>query len=178
MRNQFKTWIIILAALVFVLLVLNLQTAQDTVGVTPLLSGDARNARALGEYALRQYDDRGWKAETVNAVKPPAGPSPVKPAVIKTPPPVKVIPAPKAETGKGDFTIQSLSFRNKTTADAELQQAVAAGLPAYLATVDQGAKGVLYRLCIGSFATKAAAEQFLPKAKKKYPGSFIVMRKK
>ncbi len=77
------------------------------------------------------------------------------------------------------FTIQAASFKDKVKAELSLAGMKAAGYQAYMAATDLKEKGTWYRIYIGSFTSKAQADQFLTELKQKptYKDSFVITTK-
>jgi DedD protein len=97
---------------------------------------------------------------TAPLTSPPPPAKPVKPARVDksdTPRPeaAPAVEAPK--TGSG-FTVQVGAYKAKEPADAMRVKLAAAGLEAYVAQIDASA-GVRFRVRVGSFATRAAAQE-------------------
>jgi len=175
MKNQWNIWIWVLAALVVILLIMNISASKNSVTLTANGPSVQTTADEGTEFLLMDEP----------IVETPAAPTSkaqktVAPAAVVSAGPVKAATpvVTSASLPKGLFTIQAASFKEQKYAEAELQRALAAGLPAYLASSDLGAKGVHFRVYVGKFATKAEADQLLPKTRQIYPGSFILILKK
>jgi DedD protein len=119
------------------------------------LGGD-RSARPMEPApTLTFYQDL-----TAPLTSPPPPAKPAKAARVDksdTPRPeaAPAVEAPK--TGSG-FTVQVGAYKAKEPADAMRVKLAAAGLEAYVAQIDASA-GVRFRVRVGSFATRAAAQE-------------------
>ena len=83
----------------------------------------------------------------------------------------------RAEFNNPAFTIQVASAKDKEAAERQLKTVQAAGHPAYLVRKDLGDKGVWYRIYVGQFNSKSAANEYLSKVKGTYRDSFIISPK-
>lgn len=112
-----------------------------------------------------------------------AAPAPVPSETLASTAPA---PAPAAEPApaptvtdpaKNPFTIQVASYKDQATAEAGLKKVQSSGHPAYVARADLGPKGTYYRIYVGSFPTKSAADSYLTKVKRDFKDSFIISTK-
>ena len=62
---------------------------------------------------------------------------------------------------KESFAVQVNSFKDKARADVQLEKLKAKGLKAYVMGSDLGARGIWYRVRVGSFATETEARAAL-----------------
>lgn len=96
-------------------------------------------------------------AETTK--KAPERPAP-KAEAPKTPErTAKKEPAPKAETSKVRYTIQVGSYEDKAMAEDEVRNMKQRGYAAFIVASDIPDKGTWYRVRVGSFSNKSAAEK-------------------
>jgi cell division septation protein DedD len=85
-----------------------------------------------------------------------------------------MVEEPKASIVKAAFAIQVFSFKDKERADVSLKQLKDKGFPAYVMMSDLGARGIFYRVRVGSFATEGEAEKALVNVVKDFKSGIIV----
>ncbi|MEI8011403.1 MAG: SPOR domain-containing protein [Candidatus Omnitrophota bacterium] len=101
------------------------------------------------------------------AVPAAAAPKGIKPihqpdAAVKTPaahPASGLVNVPKAAKAHDAYAVQVASFKDKVRADVVLKQLKDKGYSAYVMMSDLGARGVFYRVRVGSFATEEEAKK-------------------
>jgi cell division septation protein DedD len=135
---------------------------------------------ALGKARADSADDSGRREEREakrpadDRVVPPAP----KPATIAAPkPPARAASGPPAPPPKqlGAFTVQLGASQDRVDAQRLEDRARSAGLRPYLVEVDLGPKGIWYRVRVGAFASREAAERFRKDVERELRGSAIVM---
>ncbi len=89
----------------------------------------------------------------------------VKPAIVEAP---KVIPSSLS------FAVQVYSFKDKARADAALEKLKAKGYKAYVMISDLGARGIWYRVRVGSFANEVEAKDSLDAIIAEFKSGIIV----
>ncbi|MEI6438092.1 MAG: SPOR domain-containing protein [Candidatus Omnitrophota bacterium] len=82
-------------------------------------------------------------------------------AVSAMKPASSVVAAPHMMAPKASFAIQVYSFKDKARADAALEKLKAKGNKAYVMVSDLGARGVWYRVRVGSFTSEDEARAAL-----------------
>jgi cell division septation protein DedD len=151
------------------------------------LSAAANPAPAAGQVATGSAradsaDDSGRREE--REAKKPADarvvvvPAP-KPATIAAPKPparaasgLPLAPPPKQI---GAFTVQLGASQDRVDAQRLEDRARSAGLRPYLVEVDLGPKGIWYRVRVGAFGSREAAERYRKDVERELRGSAIVM---
>jgi cell division septation protein DedD len=105
-------------------------------------------------------------------IAPLAEAAPAAPEAVEVAPPVASVPAEAepspqfAFSGDGQFLVQVAAFRSEAAADDAWRKAAAAepslyrGAAKHIQKADLGAKGVFYRLRIGTFAERSEAAAF------------------
>jgi len=83
----------------------------------------------------------------------------------------------KPDFSEVPYTIQVLSSKKKESAETALKKIKDAGYPAYIQETEIPDRGTWYRIYIGSFRTKAQADEYLTKVRKDYEGSFVISPK-
>lgn len=181
MRNNWTVWIIVLGVVAVILFVFNFQAKKDMVPVNHILpEGEVGQSTPIEYEFVDQAAEDAQLAiqETASGV---AATSPVTTkgkAVGQTGVSTVKSPTAKSQGGpdlaKGKFTIQVTAAKNKAGVEAELKKLVQRGYPAYLVTKDLGEKGIWHRIYVGSFSTKAEADQYLAKIKATHKNAFVV----
>lgn len=91
--------------------------------------------------------------------KPAPKPEPVaKQESVATPAPTPESPSPAPPDGKGRFTIQVASFKDTQSADKLVGELRGKGYPAYQLRTDVPEKGVWFRVRVGAYESRPAAE--------------------
>jgi len=112
-------------------------------------------------------------AETATAQKTERT-EPAKPAATPAEKRKASTPA-RAEKEKKPYAVQITAIRDAEKARTIVNQLKKSGLEAHIAKVDVKGQGVLYRILVGRFDTRAEALKYLTdkKIKDDYPGSFV-----
>ena len=93
-------------------------------------------------------------------------------AAVKVQP--AIVEAPKVITSRESFAIQVYSFKDKVRADAALEKLKAKGYKAYVMVSDLGARGIWYRVRVGSFTNEAEAKGVLETIVAEFKSGIIV----
>lgn len=126
----------------------------------------------LGFYKALKEGQKPVKRTPRKKVQPKAAPTPAKsPAPAKPAEKPKVqpkqakqlSPKPKAAETKGRFTIQVAAVRQMDSAEKLVADLKKKGYPAYQVSVKVPEKGVWYRVRVGAYDRKGAADQMLKK---------------
>jgi cell division septation protein DedD len=125
----------------------------------------------------------GTPAEPPRA--PPATVAPAKPVTIPPPPkPLEVAPAAEKEKPVvltpppkhlGDYTVQVGASQDRAEAGRIEQRARAAGLKPYAVEADLGKKGIWYRVRVGAFKDKEAADRYRKDVQRELRSAAVVM---
>ncbi len=120
--------------------------------------------------------------EDVLADKTPPAAAPIKQqhtledqaavAAVKAKP--AIVEAPKVITSRESYAIQVYSFKDKTRADAALDKLKSKGYKAYVMVSDLGARGIWYRVRVGSFSTETDARNVLDPIISEFKSGIIV----
>jgi DedD protein len=140
--------------------------AQVSIGSARAASADD-SARGEERGAKKPADDRvlvvpAPKPATIAAPKPPARAASALPLA---PPPKQL----------GAFTVQLGASQDRADAQRLEDRARSAGLRPYLVEVDLGAKGIWYRVRVGAFGSREAAERYRKDVERELRASAIVM---
>jgi len=199
MKNQWPLWLFMMGVAIIVLFAFNYQSGKDVVPLSEIFPEEDFEKLPDIEYEFADDDTApagGIPAESstessqppVTVVKgpKPAGTPAASPAVSVAPPETQMAAPPQepeaapvaAEPGQGKYTIQVASYRDQATAEQGLKKVQSSGHSnAYVARADLGPKGTYYRIYVGSFATKGAADSYLTKVKRDFKDSFIISMK-
>lgn len=82
-------------------------------------------------------------------------------AIALAKPVPSIVQEPRVLSPKESFAVQVYSFKDKARADAALAKLKAKGFKAYVMVSDLGARGVWYRVRVGSFAAEDEARAAL-----------------
>jgi len=140
----------------------------------------------LGFYEKLKESDS--KEPAMVAIKPPANAKAAKPKPSKNrtkqpdkslqatskPSTVKKLSTAKAPFAKGSFTIQVASTKDEASADKLVVKLRMKGYPAYQSRAAIPDKGIWYRVRVGPYAKRAAAEPILKRLKSEKMDGFIV----
>jgi cell division septation protein DedD len=134
----------------------------------------------IGKHLVAQA---GTPAEPPRA--PPATVAPAKPVTIPPPPkPLEVAPAAEKEKPVvltpppkhlGDYTVQVGASQDRAEAGRIEQRARAAGLKPYVVEADLGKKGIWYRVRVGAFKDKEAADRYRKDVQRELRSAAVVM---
>ena len=185
MKNTWLVWTGVIAVIVIVFSVVNVQKKKDKVPLseifpeeevvpmdidyefvdTPVEEQQAQEAPAEAEKVVQ---DVAPTQETMKKPAPASASSLVEPSSpVKSPAMI------------GPYSIQVASFKDKSRADRVVRDVKAMGLsPVYVEARDLGAKGVWHRVYVGRFVSKSAAAPTVKKLKSKYKSCFVVKKKK
>lgn len=181
MRNNWTVWIIVLGVVAVILFVFNFQAKKDMVPVNHILpEGEVGQSTPIEYEFVDQAAEDAQLAiqETASGVAATSGVTAKAKAVGQ--PGVSTVKSPTAKApggsdlAKGKYTIQVMAAKNKVGIEAEVKKMSQQGHPAYMVTKDLGEKGVWYRIYVGSFSTKAEADQYLAKIKAAHKNAFVV----
>ncbi len=140
----------------------------------------------LGFYEKLKESDSKEPAMVV--IKPPANAKSAKPnpgkdqaklpdksvQATSTPSTAKKLSTAKAETVTGSFTIQVASTKDEASADKLVVKLRMNGYPAYQSRAEIPDKGIWYRVKVGPYAKRDAAEPILKRLKSEKMDGFIV----
>lgn len=144
---------------------------------------EARRAEAARREAERRAEEAARKAET-EAAAAHTTEQPAAAAVARAEAPEPAAPAPdepkreaQAGAGAGEggaFTVQVGAMPNRAEADALVAQLRSRGLSPYVVEADIPGKGHFYRVRIGRFPTREAAQRYLADLKREAElGGFV-----
>jgi len=182
MKNQWPFWLFVVGIIVVVIISMSYQGRRNTVSLGDIFPEDdaALDYEYVSGPAVQEAGNDLVPVEERAEVRPPAErtreyadvSSQAAPSVA----PVAQTPSPQPAVSKnGGYTIQILSSKDQAAAQQALKKANEQGLTgAYLYPADLGARGIWYRIYVGSFQTKAEADQALAAMdKSRYAGAFI-----
>jgi cell division septation protein DedD len=95
-------------------------------------------------------------------------------AVAAVKPAPAVVMPPQVSVDKASYAVQVYSFKDKARADAALEKLKAKGHKAYVMSSDLGARGVWYRVRVGSFVTEDEARAALESITTEFKSGIIV----
>ncbi|MBF0594231.1 MAG: SPOR domain-containing protein [Candidatus Omnitrophica bacterium] len=95
-------------------------------------------------------------------------------AVAAVKPTPAVVLAPQVLAPKESYAIQVYSFKDKTRADTALEKLKAKGHKAYVMVSDLGARGIWYRVRVGSFTNEDEAKKELETVTNEFKSGIIV----
>jgi cell division septation protein DedD len=153
MAAKNETWLIVVIVLiagVLIALSLTKNKSNDQAAAPVTVTATAVNA-------IKQ-DHNAADMEKIAATKPVS-------AVVEVPQPVIT---------KEAFAVQVFSFKDKARADAALKMIKEKGYPGYIMMSDLGARGVFYRVRVGSFATEEQARKNLEAVTRDFKSGIIV----
>ena|SRR5437588_91270 len=159
------------------------QMGAVAVGGLLLLGGVFALGLVIGKHLVAQA---GTPADSPGAQPtPPAAVAPAKPVTIPPPPkPLEVAPAPEKEKpvvltpppkDRGDYTVQVGASQDRAEAARIEQRARAAGLKPYVVEADLGKKGTWYRVRVGAFKDKDAADRYRKDVQRELRSAAVVM---
>ena len=132
----------------------SLHVAPETSGHLAALDAQARKDRPPASLPPR------------TAVETTLVPSPQRAGTV-VPPPPRVVPTPSPAVAlspppreAGDYTVQIGATQERTEAARLETRARSAGLKAYVVEANLGARGAWYRVRVGAFGDKEAANRF------------------
>ena len=139
-------------------------------------------AAVFGVMSFTKDKAHSDKAAAVDVLADKAKPVGIKPAhsvedqaaVAAVKPTSSVVMAPHLLAAKESLAIQIYSFKDKARADAALEKLKAKGYKAYIMVSDLGARGVWYRVRVGSFATEEEARAVLDAVTTDFKSGIIV----
>ncbi len=141
-------------------------------GREPAKSGDTEEKKPEGEVKTAQAA-REEPVGDAPSEMPPLQPVTETPARLReTPPPVK------AAAVKGKYTIQVGSYQSEEEAQSAIARWKGKGYESYLTVGDIPNKGTWYRVRIGGFGDRAAAEEFLEEFRSKERTNALVVLSK
>lgn len=189
MKNQWPFWLFVVGIIVVVAISMSYQGRRNTVSLGDIFpeEDEALDYEYVSGPASLEEEDASGSSDETAAVAPQAESpqnlaTPAEPARSADVQPVTATPSSSvasvsvaAESKAGVYTIQILSSKDQTAAQQALKKAKERGLTgAYLYPADLGAKGIWYRIYVGSFQTKAQADQALAAMdQSRYAGAFI-----
>ena len=153
MAAKNETWLIVVIVLIAGVLIA-LSLTKNKSGEQP----PAPLAAMAPTVNMIKQDHEAADMPTIAAVKPVS-------AVVEMPKPV---------AAKEGFAVQVFSFKDKNRADAALKMLKEKGYPAYVMMSDLGARGVFYRVRVGSFATEEEARKNLEAVIRDFKSGIIV----
>ncbi|MCA1829596.1 MAG: SPOR domain-containing protein [Myxococcales bacterium] len=126
-------------------------------------------------------NEKAKESEKARGRAPTVVPAPRPATVVPAPPPAlqvaSAVPvsltAPPRDVG--DFTVQIGASPDRAEAQRMENKARAAGLKPYAVEADLGAKGTWYRVRVGAFKDKAAANRFRTDVERELRGPAVVM---
>lgn len=143
-------------------------------------------ARTVGTSPVAPAIPPGGTASDIAPAAPEAPPAPesepAPPPASQAAPEPEPVPEQTAKAVTGDWRVQLGASRDEKRARAALERIVKAntdllgGLPTDIRRADLGAKGVFYRMRIGSFADRAGADFLCNKLKDRKVTCAIVKR--
>ena len=136
----------------------------------PELAAPARPGDAAGEPSQTAKPKRSLKAATRNTPPPAAAVKP--PPAAKTQPPA----APPPRVAEGELTIQVASLKDPADAARLVRTLQAKGFPAYRTTGQIPGKGTWYRVRVGAFKDRGAAQGVLERLKREKFSGLVVSR--
>ncbi|MGE5808374.1 MAG: SPOR domain-containing protein, partial [Nitrospirota bacterium] len=87
----------------------------------------------------------------------------------------KEVPAKQTASLKQRYTVQISSHREKQTADLEMKKMKRQGFAAFIVSSELPDKGIWYRVRVGSYTSKAAAERLQKEVRAKAGISSVVV---
>ncbi|MBF0387165.1 MAG: SPOR domain-containing protein [Candidatus Omnitrophica bacterium] len=147
-------------------LIVLLVVVAAVFGVMSFSKDKAQPAKVSAQDVLA---DKAEPAAVVKKDNAPVTMSGIKPAhseadqaaVAAVKPASSVVMAPRVLAAKESFAVQVYSFKDKARADAALEKLKAKGHKAYIMVSDLGARGVWYRVRVGSFGAEDEAKAAL-----------------
>jgi len=137
-----------------------------------------KTASAEGTTGRKQADDPPKERETAirngkkNTAPEPAGMK----AVRKTPvPQKKEVPVKQTASSKLRYVVQLSSHQERQTADLEVKKMKHHGFAAFIVSSERPGKGTWYRVRVGSFTNKEAADKLQKEVRAKAGVSSIVV---
>lgn len=126
-------------------------------------------AAVFGVMSFTKDKGRSDKASVQDVLADKAQTAGIKPAhseadqaaVAAVKPSPSVVMAPHVVEGKTSLAVQIYSFKDQARADAALAKLKDKGFKAYIMVSDLGARGVWYRVRVGSFGTEDEARAAL-----------------
>ncbi|MBF0569372.1 MAG: SPOR domain-containing protein [Candidatus Omnitrophica bacterium] len=95
-------------------------------------------------------------------------------AIGQTKPQPAVIMAPQQVTPRDTYAIQVYSFKDKARAEAALDKLKAKNYKAYIMVSDLGARGVWYRVRVGTFTSEDEAKKIFDSVANDFKSGIIV----
>ncbi|MBF0330716.1 MAG: SPOR domain-containing protein [Candidatus Omnitrophica bacterium] len=115
----------------------------------------------------------GVTVSVVNSIKKDHDASDME-KIAATKPVSAVVEMSPAVPLKQAFAVQVFSFKDKVRADAALKMIKEKGYPCYIMMSDLGARGIFYRVRVGSFASEEEARKNLESVVKDFKSGIIV----
>ena len=164
------------------------RTGGATSPIAPVVLANSAHA-ASGPVSPDEVDDDADVPEDAAGKKAAQALAAAKGVMVVPAPVVARMPAPGASAkiastlplgpppkDLGAFTVQLGASQNRGDAQRLEARGQAAGLRPYLIEANLGAKGVWYRVRVGAFATRDAAERFRKDAERELGGNAVVMQ--
>ena len=155
LKEMWPIWVIVVVAAVFIILALRKEKAAQPEA--PAQDVIAENS-GTGSSDTGIKPRHGEDAVTDNAMKPHS-------AIVV--PPQQVVP-------KDAFAIQVYSFKDKNRADMALEKLRQKGYKAYIMISDLGARGLWYRVRVGTFPNEQEAQKALESITNDFKSGIIV----
>ncbi len=139
-------------------------------------------AVVLGVLAFTKEQPRSVTVTSQDMLSETISSSGVKPAhseadqaaVAAVKPVSSIVLPPQVLNSRDSFAIQVYSFKDKARAAAALEKLKAKGLQSYVMESDLGARGVWYRVRVGSFSTEEEARKVLEVVINEFKNGIIV----
>ena len=137
-----------------------------------------KSTSAEGTTGRKQADDQPKERETAariakkNAVPDPAGMNSVRKTAE---PQKKEVPVKVAASSKLRYVVQISSHQERQTADLEVKKMKHHGFAAFIVSSELPGKGTWYRVRVGSFTNKEAADKLQKEVRAKAGGSPMVV---
>lgn len=197
MKNNWLIIVFIVGVIVTVFVAFNYQGGRDTVSLNEIFPDEGDYDVDIEYEFVDQKNQEQRQVDTIVAdqqetvVIEKVLPVEVKPQVVKSEPAVvpekkvvvpevkkTVVQASSSAKTLSAYAIQVSSHKSMAKADAMVVKLKAKGFDAYSKMRNLGEKGIWYRVYVGRFSTKQAAQNKLPSVKAIYPNSFVISPKK
>jgi len=155
-RVVWPIWILVIVAIVFVVL---------------SFTKEKRSGPAVDVLADKPAASTGQPQES--SIKPAH--SRADQAAVATVRPVEAVVMPLQQISpKETLAVQVYSFKDKSRADAALQKLKDKGYKTYILVSDLGARGIWYRVRVGTFASEEEARKTLESIAQEFKSGIIV----
>jgi cell division septation protein DedD len=187
-KNQWVFWTIAVGAVIITLIAFNYQGEKKEVVPLSEIFPDEGMENVEYEFVTEDEPVEPAPAVTGETAEIPAVPAPQSAGQMaassmqtpfssttktaNTPTAAQTVETAKKATG-AFYTIQALSSKSKDSTEKALEKAKANGFTDAFISSDEVGSSTWYRIYLGRFDNKAAADQKLSDARKKYADSFV-----